>query len=390
MKDRFRISVIFATLLVLLTFTGCGKTKEATSNDTDEKVTTEKEKGSEEDSNISSPSEAVETILPEEIAVSDVNVKLKVNETKKINVIVLPDKADNKNVIWTSSDDSIVTVEAGLLTGKSVGECKIAVSSESAPAVSTTIIVEVIASAEGNNNAASTTDADEVGSETDADEVEEAAESTMHANGAGQNDSADDDNNEANTGNDNTADNNSAGNDNANSDSNGNNASGNNNVTTEATTEATTETTAQENASNNNSGNAAGFNYAYCEEVLKLVNQVRAEVGVAPLVMDYSMQKASDVRGKELATLFDHTRPNGSMCFTALDEAGISYMAAGENIAWGQRTPEEVMDSWINSEGHYQNIINPSYGRIAISCYYDPDSEMAAWKGCYWVQMFAD
>lgn len=349
-KNRFRISVIFATFIVLLSFTGCGKTKDDVSKDTEGKVTTEKEKGSEENSDIASPSETINLTLPEEIAVSDVNIKLKINETKKINAIVLPDKTDNKNVLWTSEDENIVTVKDGVLTGLSVGTCKVTVSSEIAPDISTSIIVEVVAGLEEPDNVASTTDADEVASETDAGEAkEEAAESTMHANGAGYNASANNDSNETDTGNNNTSANNGVG--------------------------------------NNNSSN---FNYEYCEEVLKLVNQVRAEVGVAPLVMDYSMQKASDVRGKEIVTLFEHTRPNGSICFTALDEAGISYMTAGENIAWGQRTPEEVMDSWINSEGHYKNIINPSYGRIAVSCYYDPNSDIASWNGCYWVQMFAD
>ena len=80
---------------------------------------------------------------------------------------------------------------------------------------------------------------------------------------------------------------------------------------------------------------------------------------------------------EELQELFDHTRPDGSSCFTALDEAGVRYWTAGENIAAGAATPESVMNMWMNSEGHRANILNESFDAIGVGR-----------MGNYWVQMF--
>lgn len=64
------------------------------------------------------------------------------------------------------------------------------------------------------------------------------------------------------------------------------------------------------------------------------------------------------MRAKETEQSFSHTRPNGSNFSTALKEQGVSYRGSGENIAWGQKTPEDVMKAWMNSEGHRANILN--------------------------------
>ena len=66
-----------------------------------------------------------------------------------------------------------------------------------------------------------------------------------------------------------------------------------------------------------------------------------------------------------------------------MKEAGVSYRAAGENIAWGQRTPAQVMQSWMNSDGHRENILSDSFGRLGVG--YVVQNGRA-----YWVQMFAD
>ena len=47
-------------------------------------------------------------------------------------------------------------------------------------------------------------------------------------------------------------------------------------------------------------------------------------------------------------------------------DAGVRYGTAGENIAWGQRTPDEVHDAWMNSSGHRANILGGDYNRIGI------------------------
>lgn len=76
-----------------------------------------------------------------------------------------------------------------------------------------------------------------------------------------------------------------------------------------------------------------------------------------------------------------HTRPDGSSFSTALQQQGVSYRGCGENIAWGQRTPEQVMNGWMNSEGHRANILNKNYKNIGVGFYQENDVN-------YWVQLF--
>ncbi|MFR8164768.1 MAG: CAP domain-containing protein [Enterocloster sp.] len=79
---------------------------------------------------------------------------------------------------------------------------------------------------------------------------------------------------------------------------------------------------------------------------------------------------------------FSHTRPDGRDFSTALSEAGASFRVSGENIAYGQRSAEQVMDVWMNSAGHRANILNPGYSRIGIGHVKDS-------RGVdHWVQLF--
>lgn len=100
--------------------------------------------------------------------------------------------------------------------------------------------------------------------------------------------------------------------------------------------------------------------------VLKIVNKERLKAGKTPISMFKSIQDAASIRAKELIDRFDHTRPNDTSCFSALDEKKINYMSAGENIAAGQKNAKEVMNSWMNSEGHKANILNESFQHIGI------------------------
>jgi uncharacterized protein YkwD len=90
-------------------------------------------------------------------------------------------------------------------------------------------------------------------------------------------------------------------------------------------------------------------------------------------------QQAGDIRAKEISKVFSHDRPDGTICFTVFDELKISYMSAGENIAWGQGSPEQVMNDWMNSQGHKDNIFNPKFTHIIVG--YDSASNS-------WVQLF--
>lgn len=132
---------------------------------------------------------------------------------------------------------------------------------------------------------------------------------------------------------------------------------------------------------NNNNDNQTVLQGDFIDQVLQLVNQERANEGLSALETTSALKQAAQVRANEQAEEFSHTRPDGSSCFTALDEAGISYMAAGENIAWGQRTPEAVMNSWMNSSGHRANILSSSFTKIGVGYVNDNGSP-------YWVQLF--
>ena len=122
-------------------------------------------------------------------------------------------------------------------------------------------------------------------------------------------------------------------------------------------------------------------NTAFAQQVVTLVNAERAKEGLAPLTMDAKLSDAALIRAKETQISFSHTRPNGTSFSTVLAESGISYRGAGENIAYGQQTPEAVVTAWMNSPGHRANIMNASYTTIGVGCY-------MAGNTPYWAQLF--
>jgi uncharacterized protein YkwD len=67
--------------------------------------------------------------------------------------------------------------------------------------------------------------------------------------------------------------------------------------------------------------------------------------------------------------LFSHTRPNGTICFTVLDEFHVTKTTAGENIAWateGYYDPQAVVDAWMASAGHRANILQTAFKSVGI------------------------
>lgn len=122
---------------------------------------------------------------------------------------------------------------------------------------------------------------------------------------------------------------------------------------------------------------------SYQQEVVDLINKERKAAGLSPLQNSSTIEKAAYQRAKEIERVFSHTRPNGTSCFTVLDENNIAYRAAGENIAYGQSTPKAVMDAWMNSEGHRKNILSSSFGKVGIG-YYVVNGVP------YWVQLFTN
>ena len=133
---------------------------------------------------------------------------------------------------------------------------------------------------------------------------------------------------------------------------------------------------------NPGSGSGSGSSQtSYAAQVVSLVNAERAKYGLSALTMDSSVTAAAQVRAGELYQSFSHTRPDGRSCFTALREAGASYSGAGENIAYGQRSPEAVMQAWMNSSGHRANILSNKYTKIGVG--YTVKNGVT-----YWTQMF--
>ncbi len=121
---------------------------------------------------------------------------------------------------------------------------------------------------------------------------------------------------------------------------------------------------------------------AYAARVAELVNAERAKAGLQPLSVGSQVTAAAEQRAKEIETSFSHTRPDGSSFSTALTQNGVSYRGSGENIAYGQSTPEAVMESWMNSSGHRANILNRDYTTIGVG-YHQGSNGVG-----YWTQLF--
>lgn len=122
----------------------------------------------------------------------------------------------------------------------------------------------------------------------------------------------------------------------------------------------------------------------YIQEVVRLVNVERAKENLSPLEIDEQLNNVAEIRAYEIVSSFSHTRPNGSSCFTVLAENGVTYRTAGENIAAGYTTPEVVVQNWMQSQGHRENIMNPKFTKIGVGHLFLSDTKY----GHYWTQMF--
>lgn len=119
-------------------------------------------------------------------------------------------------------------------------------------------------------------------------------------------------------------------------------------------------------------------------QVIQLTNQQRAKNGLPALTANWELSrvaryKANDMRDKNY---FSHTSPTYGSPFTMMKNFGIAYRAAGENIAAGQATAQEVVTAWMNSPGHRANILSQNYTQIGVG-YSKGGSQRY-----YWSQMF--
>ena len=100
---------------------------------------------------------------------------------------------------------------------------------------------------------------------------------------------------------------------------------------------------------------SGNINYDYINEVLKITNEERAKNNLKPLVLDGELMERANQRAYEIVYSFSHTRPNNTSCFTIIE--GLGNTAYGENIAEGYTSPSEVMNGWMNSVHHRENIM---------------------------------
>lgn len=128
------------------------------------------------------------------------------------------------------------------------------------------------------------------------------------------------------------------------------------------------------------------YDEAFQQEVLDLVNLYRAENDLPELEMgDEALTAAAQLRAQEIAQKPSHTRPDGRVCFTALEECGATDEAVGENAAWGCVSPQEVVKAWIDSEDHRANILASDATKMSVGYCWDASSEY----GHQWIQLFA-
>ena len=117
------------------------------------------------------------------------------------------------------------------------------------------------------------------------------------------------------------------------------------------------------------------------EQVVSLVNKERAKEGLAPLTIDWELARVAKYKSQDMhdKNYFSHTSPTYGSPFDMMKKFGISYKSAGENIAKGQTTAEQVMQGWMNSPGHRANIMDAKYTHIGVGY---------VKEGNYWTQMF--
>ena len=119
----------------------------------------------------------------------------------------------------------------------------------------------------------------------------------------------------------------------------------------------------------------------YEQEVIRLVNEIRAENGLKALTYDWELARVARYKSQDMKDnkYFSHTSPVYGSPFQMIKNFGISYRSAGENIAKGYATPQAVVNGWMNSSGHRANILNATYTHIGVGY---------VSSGNYWTQMF--
>lgn len=117
------------------------------------------------------------------------------------------------------------------------------------------------------------------------------------------------------------------------------------------------------------------------ETVINLVNELREDLDVTPVTSNDMLQSAATIRAIETEEQFSHTRPDGSDAFTVFDEEGIHYpyQTAGENLGMAtyhleeEQMAELIFNGWVESQGHYENMIRSDFEEIGVGVHYDDE-----------------
>lgn len=119
----------------------------------------------------------------------------------------------------------------------------------------------------------------------------------------------------------------------------------------------------------------------YEQEVIRLVNEIRAQNGLKALTYNWELGRVARYKSQDMKDnrYFSHTSPVYGTPFQMMKNFGITYRSAGENIARGQTSPQAVVNAWMNSSGHRANILSSSFTQLGVGYVAD---------GKYWTQMF--
>ena len=119
----------------------------------------------------------------------------------------------------------------------------------------------------------------------------------------------------------------------------------------------------------------------YEQEVIRLVNEIRVQNGLSALTYNWELSRVARYKSQDMVDnrYFSHTSPTYGTPFQMIRSFGLSYRSDGKNIAYGQRTPQAVVNAWMNSSGHRANILSSSYTQIGVGY---------VANGHYWTQMF--
>ncbi len=120
---------------------------------------------------------------------------------------------------------------------------------------------------------------------------------------------------------------------------------------------------------------------SYEKEVVRLVNEIRVKNGLKELTYNWELSRVARYKSQDMKDnrYFSHTSQVYGSPFQMIRDFGITYRSAGENIAKGQKSPQAVVNAWMNSSGHRANILNSSFTQIGVGYVAD---------GNYWTQMF--